>query len=194
MDTRSLLGLAALAFVLGLGLAGCDVTAPGGADTGLTYQSSQPIRGVDRDKVYVAALAEMRARFRVADSDAVAGTINCQPDYLDSSSATSTTQFRIISTKSDQRRVVHVRVPAEGGVVRIEVLASLERRDTQQMRQYQAIRAGGDAPLETPIDTGANRDPERREVWTPVGRDHSLESDLLQAIQSRLAGTTQPAK
>lgn len=172
---------------------GCESGFGGAGDIGVTYQSSPPTQ-VDRATVFQIALEEARQRCRVTDSDAVTGMITCAPDYLDRASAAPDGRLRVVSSKSDLRRVVRLRMPADAGGTRVEISAALERRDTESMQQYRALRASQDVPTETPIDTGAGLSPDRREVWTPIGRDHGLEAEILASIQARLvAPTTQPS-
>ncbi len=193
MRTRALrsAGLAAGTWMLVAVLAGCDGSGGGlGRQTGF---SSRAIPGATRAQVYQAALEEARRRFQVRQTDAASDTIECQPQYV-GDSAGSSGQLRILSTPSDRRRVARVRVSGTGGVVRAEAGVALQRRDTAQIQQYQAMRSATDVPIETPVDRGEDLGPERREVWTTYGRDLEMEDELLTAIERRFAPTTQPER
>jgi len=178
-------------------LAGCDGLGVGSAGWDRAASLTKTIPGATAPRAFEAAVDELRDNFKfhVIDANVVTGRIVCEPQFMTRGDGTSANEFRILSTRSDLRRSVRVRVVDEATAVRVEVAAHLERRDTQQARAYQALRSSGDAPSETPVATESGPNPEHNEVWNFIGRDNVLENEIMSAIENHFKSpTTRPGE
>ena len=195
MSRASSFASAAVA-VLGCLLAGCqslERNQPGLGGTGALSNRVPNATAGERAKVFQAAVDELGGTFKqhVTDANEFAGTIACEPEFLARGGGASTNELRILSTKSDLRRTVRMRIVEDGPGVRAEVSAALQRRDTEQFRTERSMQNPSDVPSETPVSTDTGS-PEHREVWTNIGRDYTLERDILAAIATHFAPTSQP--
>ena len=197
-------GKAASVFVLGaislFLLAGCEQSigepAQLGGQSRMLKAATQPDRVQAAVAVaYDAAKAELTGPFNlfIRDSSESTGTIRFEPQYLSRGASLATGEFRILSTPSDLRRTVAVRISSDGVGVWAEVRVDLETRVTQQMQAYQSLRTAKEAPTDTPVAEEGRLSPDRRDAWRSNGRQYDLENEILTAIRARLSGQPRPS-
>jgi hypothetical protein len=173
---------------------GCNEPIGGGGMGDAGY-ARQTFRTASRAEVFQAAQAAFRQYFSIADADPATGTITSRPQEVDARG--EPTQVReLLGGQSRRRQIGELRVLTRGPEVIALCRVQRQRLDTTERRAFQTQR-GDDRPTEnTPFEAEAGATGEQRTAWTNIGRNRSLEADILRSLRMRIEpeeATTEPA-
>jgi hypothetical protein len=182
-----------LAMLLTLGLvSGCD-PAPGVTDVPRANWSRQRMADADGGRAFDAAQYALRQWFTIDVADRSEGLLTTVPAEYDERGGTGRIRDTAIKYPNRMRRRATVRVQGDGAEVSVDCVVIRERLDTADMRVFRLNRQFDDVGNETPIEQEAGSSAGQNEVWTDVGRDRSLERQILDVVRERLGSQTQPA-
>lgn len=168
-------------------LAGCEA---GERSTFVTRQgwSSRGIDNATAAQVMDAARYALGQWFTVSETRPSEGLVLAAPSEFDERGGTGRLRDAAIGYRNRVRRRAAVRIRSAARGVTVECIVIKERLDTSDHRVFAMNRQFEDVPNQTPIAGEGATSSSQNEVWSDVGRDRTLERDILAALLERLGG------
>lgn len=161
-------------------LAGCQGAAP-------TTRNFSHLRvpGTPKEAAYDAAYAALAARFPVATSDRVTGTITSEP--VETYEPTAEGEAAPVAAGPRRlRRSAIVRVTDGDAAAEVWCKVLVERQDAEAAQMFRNDLGINDAPTGTAVDRDAATTPEQNEVWRVLRRDKLEERAVLRDVEAAL--------
>jgi hypothetical protein len=186
---RQLGGLAILpGFLLLMLSAGCE--QPGRTGESVFSPRRQEgtlarLPGASRDAAFDAGKYAMQQWFRLDEVSPARGVIRSAAAEYDQKGGTGRIRDSV-GFKNRMRRTAMLVIRDEGGSAAAECIVKVQRLDTADHRMFHQNRGSTDYPSETPIDREAGVSASQDQVWTDMGADRRLESEILEVLRNRL--------
>ena len=177
----------ALTTVMLISLLGCSQSCPPGERA---KGSTLNICGSDIEPILEVAKNVVEQDYQIATVNPKNGLIQTIPTEYRGSERKPTLDNVVVPANKTFRRIVTVKISRiSEQIISISVRANVERLDTHYMQNYARMRQSDDTPSQLYQNNAIEVDREKREVWTPNGRDLEVEREILNAIKDLLPQT-----
>lgn len=197
MRRSSLFGGAAAitSAVLMIGGSGC--ATQGGAAAGFAPRrsadaASRRLANADLGMVRPVADRVFRTYFRTDQEGSSRHEWVSRPEESDEPAGPTRVRDMFTAFPNRRRRVAALWLGQDGPHVVARCRILIQRLDTTERAAF-APQRGDDRPTATPIDRHGPASTSTREEWVDVGRDRSMEQEILTAIERELTSATRPA-
>jgi len=174
-------------------LAGCESAAVRRTDIPRADWSRESLTVPPNESAFDAAKFAVSQWFPIELAQPQDGLITTHPVEFEERGGTGRFRDAALNFPNRMRRKAIVRVTQTGNQASVDCVVIKERLDTPDYRVFAMNREFDDVNNQTPIENEAATSSRQNEVWTEVGRDHSMERQILNVVRDKIHGETSPA-
>ena len=143
------------------------------------WGATMPMRDVDRDDAFSAAMVVMANYFSIESADPKTGIIKSRPKSVEQGPG-------ILKDGRPTRQVATISLRREEGQTVTTVLVEVQQQGSREYLRLPSAERYSSIPHDTPAEGEAATTPEQNIAWRTIERDRKLEVKMLDELHRSL--------